>query len=151
MRGQPCSSPSACSSSPALAWDHSLAPDGDFHAVFTTLEGVIIFNGRISDDFSICIELTFKLNHRLFFFSCLSTFIDLSVLISITVDREKLPGSGYLLKSEELHGFSRRQIFWPPLNTVYVSFVAKWFWLIHRDTQVGISLLESPEPAIDFI
>lgn len=51
-----------------LVWHQDLAPDGYFHTVFTTLEGVIIFNGRISVDFSICIELTFKLNHRLIFF-----------------------------------------------------------------------------------
>lgn len=137
MQGQPSSPLSTCSSSPAFIWDQILSPDGYFHTVFITLEGVIIFNGRISIDFSICIELTFKLNHRLIFFLVvsLSTFINLSVLISIMVDREKLPWSDYLLKSEELHGFSRRQIFWPPLTTVYIRFVAKLFGL-YRDTQV---------------
>lgn len=58
-----------------LVWNQNLAPDGYFHAVFATLEAVIIFNGRISVDFSICIELTFKLNHRLIFFSCLFKYI----------------------------------------------------------------------------
>lgn len=58
-----------------LVWDQNLAPDGYFHTVFTTREAVIIFNGRISVDFSICIELTFKLNHRLIFFSCLFKYI----------------------------------------------------------------------------
>lgn len=66
-----CSPPSTCKSSPAFICDQNLAPDEYFHTVFTTLEGVIIFNGGISVDFSICIELTFKLNHRLIFFSCL--------------------------------------------------------------------------------
>lgn len=75
MQGQPCSPPSARSSGPPFVWDQTLAPDGYFHAVFTTLGGVIIFNGRISVDFSICIELTFKLNHRLIFFSCLFKYL----------------------------------------------------------------------------
>lgn len=60
--------PALLSSIHVLVWDQNLAPDGYFHTVFTTLEAVIIFNGRISVDFSICIELTFKLNHRLIFF-----------------------------------------------------------------------------------
>lgn len=58
-----------------LVWNQNLSSDGYFHTVFTTLEAVIIFNGRISVDFSICIELTFKLNHRLIFFSCLFKYI----------------------------------------------------------------------------
>lgn len=75
VQDQPYSPLSAYSSSPAFISDENLAPDGYFHTVFTTLEGVIIFNGRISVDFSICIELTFKLNHRLIFFSCLFKYI----------------------------------------------------------------------------
>lgn len=75
LQGQPRSPPAVCSSSPLFVWDQNLAPDGYFHTVFTTLGGVITFNGRISVDFSICIELTFKLNHRLIFFSCLFKYI----------------------------------------------------------------------------
>lgn len=86
---EPWAPTSLCVSSPVFIWDQDLAPDEYFCAVFTTLGGVIIFNGRISVDFSICIELTFKLNHRLIFFLVvgLSAFIALFVLISVTVDK----------------------------------------------------------------